>query len=189
MHTHHVRYVPNKVGNVPSNSGLGTVQTVTLPPEEDIAMRKLSLHKSAGETVQSSEEEHVVTAVSVTATVLPVRRTVKDVTLDWAAGKDGRRVKGVARQIRVHVRAPFGRQTQLVVRRGNMHVVNFLPSKANRFVDQAHLRDFSCPTACCGHHRHHPPPSARSDTPNCRRGQRPGRHRSPVPAATCCRTK
>ena len=89
MHTPRVRYVPNMVGYVPSNRGLGT----TLPPEEDIAMRKLSLHKSAGETVQSSEEEHVVTAVSVTALVLHVRRTVKDVTLDWAAGKDGRRVK------------------------------------------------------------------------------------------------
>ena len=125
MHTLRVRYVPNMVGYVPSDRGLGTVQTgavqsVTLPPEEDIAMRKLSLHKSAGETVRSSEEEHVVTAVSVTALVLPVRRTVKDVTLDWAAWKGRQTCKGVARQIRVHVRAPFGRQTQLVVGRGNI---------------------------------------------------------------------
>ena len=45
MHTLRVRYVPNMVGYVPSDRGLGTVQTgafqsVTLPPEEDIAMRK-----------------------------------------------------------------------------------------------------------------------------------------------------
>jgi len=59
---------------------------VKLPPEQDIATHILSLHIGAEESVQSSEEEHVVTTVFVTAMTLPVRGTVNDMTAGSKVG-------------------------------------------------------------------------------------------------------
>jgi len=44
---------------------------VKLPPEQEIATHCKLLHSGAAESVQSSEEEHVVTAVFVAAATLP----------------------------------------------------------------------------------------------------------------------
>jgi len=56
---------------------------VKLPPEQEIATHCKLLHNGAAESVQSSEEEHVVTAVFVTAVTLPVTdaATLPDVLL------------------------------------------------------------------------------------------------------------
>merc|ERR1719434_489450 len=59
---------------------------VKLPPPHDIATQTPPLHIGAAESVQSADEEHVVTTAAVATMVLPFKGTVNDITVGSATG-------------------------------------------------------------------------------------------------------